>query len=69
MRMNDSFKNKGMRRKLIQELKEKGIKNDSILRAFDKIPRHFFLDNAFVEQAYSNMAFHCLLYTSDAADE
>ena len=57
MRVIDSFKNKGMRRKLIQELKEKGIKNDSILRAFDKIPRHFFLDNAFVEQAYSNMAY------------
>lgn len=46
-----------MRRKLIEELREKGIENQAILNAFDNIPRHFFLDNAFVEQAYSNMAF------------
>lgn len=55
--VEDTFKNKGMRRKLIEELREKGIKNEAILKAFDRIPRHFFLDNAFVEQAYSNMAF------------
>lgn len=55
--VQDTYRNKGMRRKLIEELREKGIKNKAILEAFDKIPRHFFLDNAFVEQAYSNMAF------------
>ena len=55
--MQDSFKYKGMRRKLINELREKGIANENILNAFDVIPRHFFLDNAFAEQAYTNMAF------------
>jgi protein-L-isoaspartate(D-aspartate) O-methyltransferase len=55
--MQDSFKYKGMRRQLINELKEKGIKNQQILDAFDAVPRHFFLDNAFAEQAYSNMPF------------
>lgn len=46
-----------MRRKLIQELASKGIEDQRILDAFDAVPRHFFLDNAFAEQAYSNMAF------------
>lgn len=53
----DSYKHKGMRRQLIEELKAKGINDQRILDAFDAIPRHFFLDLAFVNQAYSNMAF------------
>ncbi len=56
-RMQDSFRYKGMRKKLIQELREKGIKDESILDAFYAVPRHFFLDSAFAEQAYSNMPF------------
>jgi protein-L-isoaspartate(D-aspartate) O-methyltransferase len=55
--LKDTFKHKGMRNILINELKEKGINNQDILNAFEKIPRHFFLDLAFEEQAYSNMAF------------
>lgn len=55
--MRDSFKYKGMRRQLITELAAKGIEDQRVLNAFDVIPRHFFLDNAFAEQAYSNMAF------------
>lgn len=46
-----------MRKKLIEELRVKGIDNESILAVFDVVPRHFFLDNAFAEQAYTNMAF------------
>ena len=55
--MKDTFKFKGMRRRLIEELREKGISDQRILDAFDAVPRHFFLDNVFAEQAYSNMAF------------
>ncbi|TNE53174.1 MAG: protein-L-isoaspartate(D-aspartate) O-methyltransferase [Bacteroidetes bacterium] len=55
--MIDTFKHKGMRRRLITELGEKGIVQDEVLKAFDAIPRHFFLDLAFEQQAYSNMAF------------
>lgn len=55
--MEDTFRYKGMRKNLIQELREKGISDENILNAFDKTPRHFFLDNTFAEQAYSNMAF------------
>jgi protein-L-isoaspartate(D-aspartate) O-methyltransferase len=55
--LKDTFKHKGMRKNLIAQLKEKGIENELILNAFDTIPRHYFLDLAFEEQAYSNMAF------------
>lgn len=55
--MQDTFKHKGMRRQLINELREKGIENELILEAFDAIPRHFFLDLVFEQQAYSNQAF------------
>ena len=55
--MQDTFKHKGMRKQLISILSEKGIKDNHVLKAFDAVPRHFFLDEAFAEQAYSNMAF------------
>ena len=55
--MLDSFKHKGKRKLLIKELEEKGISNKAVLEAFMAVPRHFFLDLAFLEQAYSNMAF------------
>ena len=55
--MEDSFRYKGMRKRLINELREKGIKDESILSAFDAVPRHYFLDTTFAEQAYSNMPF------------
>lgn len=56
--MQDSFKHKGLRKQLIEELKaDKRITNPAIFDAFFNIPRHFFLDLAFLEQAYSNKAF------------
>ena len=55
--MQDSYVHKGLRRQLINELRDKGISDERILNAFDHIPRHYFLDLAFLEQAYSNMAF------------
>jgi protein-L-isoaspartate(D-aspartate) O-methyltransferase len=55
--MEDSYRHKGMRRKLINALKQAGISNEKILEAFNEVPRHLFLDLAFVNQAYSNTAF------------
>jgi len=55
--MQDTFKHKGMRKALIDELRQKGIQDKSVLEAFYAVPRHFFLDKTFMEQAYSNMAF------------
>jgi len=55
--MQDTYKHKGMRKKLINVLREKGITDEKVLQAFDNVPRHYFLDKAFDTQAYSNMAF------------
>src|SRR5688572_30115760 len=55
--MLDTYKHKGMRRQLVEELRNKGIRDLAVLEAINAIPRHFFLDRVFTEQAYSNMAF------------
>jgi len=53
----DGYKHKGLRKKLIAELREKGITDEAVLDAINEIPRHFFLDSAFEMIAYENRAF------------
>lgn len=55
--MTDTYKHKGMRKKLIQEIREKGIKDELVLAAMERIPRHLFMDEAFLEYAYQDRAF------------
>ena len=55
--MIDSYRHKGMRKQLVSELEQKGIKDKRVLESIMNVPRHFFLDAVFTEQAYSNMAF------------
>ena len=55
--MNDTYKHKGLRKKLVEELREKGIKDENVLRAIETVPRHLFLDEAFLEYAYKDTAF------------
>ena len=54
---DDTYRHKGLRKKLIDILKEKGITDNSVLDAISNIPRHFFLDSAFDEIAYEDRAF------------
>jgi protein-L-isoaspartate(D-aspartate) O-methyltransferase len=53
----DNYRHMGMRRKLAESLKERGITNEPVLAAIAKIPRHFFLDSTFTEIAYQDKAF------------
>ncbi|MBK7604085.1 MAG: protein-L-isoaspartate(D-aspartate) O-methyltransferase [Saprospiraceae bacterium] len=53
----DDYRHKGLRKKLIETLKSKGIRNEAILNAFQHVPRHFFLDKAFEEMAYKDQPF------------
>ena len=55
--MEDSYKHKGLRRQLVSEVKEKGIKDEAVLTAMGKIPRHFFFDQIFESHAYEDKAF------------
>jgi len=53
----DSYRHKGLRRKLIDTLREKGIYDENVLNAMDQIPRHAFLDKAFEDWAYRDVPF------------
>jgi protein-L-isoaspartate(D-aspartate) O-methyltransferase len=56
----ESFMHKGLRKQLIEELREKGIKDEAVLDAMNRIPRHYFLDPAFERIAYEDRAFPIL---------
>ena len=53
----DSYRHKGLRKKLVDVIKSKGITDEKVLSAIGNIPRHFFLDSAFDEVAYEDRAF------------
>lgn len=53
----DSYLHKGLRKKLVDQIREKGISDESVLLAILNVPRHFFLDSAFEKQAYEDRAF------------
>ncbi len=54
---DDTYRHKGLRKKLIDSLRQKGITDENVLNAMNNIPRHFFLDSAFDEIAYEDRAF------------
>lgn len=53
----DTYRHKGLRKQLIDTLREKGITDESVLTAMNNIPRHFFLDTALDRIAYEDRAF------------
>jgi protein-L-isoaspartate(D-aspartate) O-methyltransferase len=56
-KFEDSYRHKGLRKKLIDSLRHKGITNEQVLDALMNIPRHFFLDTALDHIAYQDRAF------------
>ncbi len=56
----DTYLQKGLRKQLVQSLREKGMRDERVLDAINAIPRHFFLDPAFERQAYEDRAFPIL---------
>jgi len=55
--VEESFEAKGKRKRLIEELRSKGISDESVLKAIGKVPRHLFMDDAFLKHAYQDKAF------------
>ncbi|GAB6279322.1 MAG TPA: protein-L-isoaspartate(D-aspartate) O-methyltransferase [Bacteroidales bacterium] len=53
----DNYRHKGLRKKLVEEIKRKGISDENVLKAIEEIPRHWFLDAAFLEFAYQDKPF------------
>ena len=57
MILDDSFRHKGLRTRLVEELVLKGITSRPVLNAISAVPRHLFLDSSFVKFAYQDKAF------------
>lgn len=55
--MRDLFIHQGMRKKLVESLKRKGITNKEVIRAINTVPRHLFMDSGFIDHAYVDKAF------------
>lgn len=57
MGINDTARHQGMRKKLVEALKIKGIRNQEVLDAIGKVPRHLFMESTFIQFAYKDQAF------------
>lgn len=55
--IEDSYRHKGLRKQLSDQLRNKGIIDENVLNAINEVPRHVFLDSSFVEFAYQDTAF------------
>ncbi|MEO9050290.1 MAG: protein-L-isoaspartate(D-aspartate) O-methyltransferase [Ginsengibacter sp.] len=56
-KFEDTYRHKGLRKKLVDSLRDKGIMDENVLKAMMNIPRHYFLDTALEHIAYQDRAF------------
>ncbi len=56
-RLTDTYRHKGQRKQLVQELRSKGIKDQRVLQAIARLPRHWFIDVGFEDWAYQDRPF------------
>lgn len=55
--MEDSYRHKGLRKKLVEEVRSKGIIDERVLEAIGKVPRHLFMESSFINFSYKDSAF------------
>ena len=55
--LKDTFKHKGLRKKLVEIVASKGITDERVLEAIGKVPRHLFMDSGFLDHAYQDKPF------------
>ncbi len=55
--IEDNYKQRGLRGKLVEKLMKKGIRDKAVLKAIGKVPRHVFFDDALLSHAYEDKAF------------
>jgi protein-L-isoaspartate(D-aspartate) O-methyltransferase len=53
----DNFQHKGLRKRLIDSIRDKGIQNEAVLEAMNRVPRHLFMDSSFINHSYTDKAF------------
>ena len=57
MELQDTLRHQGLRKRLVEGIRIKGIKDDKVLEAIGKVPRHLFMDSSFLQFAYKDQAF------------
>ena len=57
MDYTDTPRHKGLRQRLTDGLKIKGIRGKNVLEALNKVPRHLFMESSFINFAYKDQAF------------
>lgn len=55
--MKDSYRQQGKRKQLVRIVKSKGIRDEKVLAAIGRIPRHLYMDSGFEDHAYQDKAF------------
>ena len=55
--MEDTYWHKGLRKLLVKEIRKKGIRDEAVLEAIGRIPRHAFMDSGFINFSYKDSAF------------
>jgi protein-L-isoaspartate(D-aspartate) O-methyltransferase len=55
--MRDTYRHKGLRKQLVETIRSKGIRDEKVLEAIGKIPRHLFMDSSFISFSYKDQAF------------
>lgn len=53
----DTLRHQGLRKRLVEGLRIKGIKDERVLQAISQVPRHLFMDSSFIQFAYKDQAF------------
>lgn len=53
----DTYRHQGMRKQMVNQIRQKGISDQRVLAALEKVPRHLFFDSVFIEFAYEDRPF------------
>jgi protein-L-isoaspartate(D-aspartate) O-methyltransferase len=57
MELQDTLRHQGLRKRMVEGIRIKGIKDEKVLEAIGKVPRHLFMDSSFLQFAYKDQAF------------
>jgi len=57
MDLHDTLRHQGLRKRMVEGIRIKGIKDEKVLEAMRKVPRHLFMDSSFLQYAYKDQAF------------
>jgi len=57
MEFQDTLRHQGLRKIMVEGIRIKGIRDEKVLAAMGKVPRHLFMDSSFTQFAYKDQAF------------